>query len=391
MGRPLRVFLCCLQSPHQYKVAAYSFWPDYFRRGLAEAEWTAVEAPECDWAQGLLPPTENDVPAWRERTWAKAMDVVRREHAHEPIDLFLSYLFPQQVLPSAIAEIRALGIPCVNFFCDNVREFRRVPDEYACFDLHWVPENDAIALYKAAKLPYIHAAMPCWVPPAQRLPVERESRPITFTGGRDEEREKLFAEVLSLGLRVDLCGPGWISQTEAPAPARARDPRELARRQWEFARRVGWMGVAHKISRSLRPPPRCNFDFTPYAKGPQFGDQYWPTLRESIVCLGVNRYPTWYFSKDRPRTYSRLRDIEAPMAGACYLTEWAPGLDQMYDIGNEVETYRTGAELAEKARALSADGPRRKKLRQNAQRRALNYHSIARTLGRIAERLGCHS
>ncbi len=33
------------------------------------------------------------------------------------------------------------------------------------------------------------------------------------------------------------------------------------------------------------------------------------------------------------------------MMGACYLTKRTEGLDQFYDVGSEIETYRTAAEM----------------------------------------------
>src|SRR3954464_975729 len=147
MSRPLRIFLCCQQSERRHAVPAYAFWADYFRGALTEAGHECLEAPESDWAKGLLPLEPEAATAWRDLTWRKAVDFLRREHARVPIDFFLGYLFPRQVLPAAVEEIRALGIPCVNFFCDNVREFRRVPEEYRNFDLHWVPEHKAVSLY----------------------------------------------------------------------------------------------------------------------------------------------------------------------------------------------------------------------------------------------------
>ena len=33
------------------------------------------------------------------------------------------------------------------------------------------------------------------------------------------------------------------------------------------------------------------------------------------------------------------------MLGACYLTEWTAGLEHMYELGKEIETYRTPEEL----------------------------------------------
>jgi hypothetical protein len=392
VSRPLRIFLSCQQALRRHAVPAYSFWADYFRGGLAEAGHTCVEAPACDWAEGLLPLDDASATAWRERTWDAALDCLRREHARQPVDFFLGYLFPRQVLPSAVAEIRALGIPCVNFFCDNVREFRRVPEAYRGFDLHWVPEFKAGALYRRAGLPWIDAPMACWVPPAWRTPVETDTRPIAFIGTRDEQREVLFADVLRRGLPLDLRGPGWDVRdivTPTPVPSTARNPIELVRRQLRFAEQHGWPALLRKCACTLHPRAPVAFDFTPFARPPLFGDAYWPALRECRVCIGVNRYPSLRFPFHRPDTYSRLRDIEAPMAGACYLTEWTEGLDRLYDLGAEIETYRDATELVEKARALAEDGPRRARLRAAGQRRALSDHSISRTINRIAERLNC--
>ena len=393
MARPLRIFLCCQQSPRRHAVPAYAFWAEYFRGAFVEAGHTCLETPECDWAEGLLPLDGAAAHGWRNRTWKAALAFLRREHAREPVDFFLGYLFPQQVLPAAVSEIQELGIPCVNFFCDNVREFRTVPDEFHGFDLHWVPEHKAGALYARARLPHVLAPMACWVPPAQRKPVTRETLPVTFLGTRDEQRERLFADAIRLGLRVDLRGPGWESVATAPAPVppRARNPLQLVARQFDFARQHGWHALTRKMARTVIPREALAFDFAPYARPALFGDAYWPALRECAVCLGVNRYPSFHHTFDRPDTYSRLRDIEAPMAGACYLTEWTEGLDRLYELGAEIETYRTPAELVEKANALAVDAPRRKKLRAAGQRRALSEHSISRTVERIAERLNCRT
>lgn len=75
------------------------------------------------------------------------------------------------------------------------------------------------------------------------------------------------------------------------------------------------------------------------------------------------------------------------MVGACYLTEWTAGLEELYDLGTEIETYRTPDELVGKVRELQRDRARRRVLRQRGQQRALGEHSVARSLKRIAQRL----
>jgi hypothetical protein len=116
-------------------------------------------------------------------------------------------------------------------------------------------------------------------------------------------------------------------------------------------------------------------------------DEYLPLLRESAVTLGINRFPSFRHSFAHPATYSRLRDLEGPMLGACYLTENAPGLTDLFEDGVEIETYRTVDELVEKAQALRADPKRRQQLRERGQRRALTQHTIARSIETITRAL----
>jgi spore maturation protein CgeB len=138
------------------------------------------------------------------------------------------------------------------------------------------------------------------------------------------------------------------------------------------------MKLTYKLQ---RPRPRAWLDER--LQPPIYDDAYFRLTRESAVTVGINRYPDFRHAFWSPGSYSRLRDIEAPMLGACYLTEDCPGLDQLYEPGVEIETYRTAGELAEKSRALLADPTRRRELRTRAQRRALSEHTIARSLDKI--------
>jgi hypothetical protein len=390
MRRSLRIFLCCQQDLRPHPLPAYRFWAEYFRQALTETGHVCLEAPGCDWAEGLLPLDPSALAAWRIRTWRQAGQWIREEHARQPIDIFIGYLFPGQVLPSALAEIRSLGIPCVNFFCDNVREFRKIPAEFHSFDLHWVPEFKALPLYRHAALPVLHAPMPCWVPPRWRtaVPANEETFPPGFVGTRDAQREQLFGAAFALGLTLDLRGTGWFEP--APAPTQLSSRGGLSARlgrQADFIRSQGWTAFVRKCLPEFDPRPMCNPSFAAHTRPSPTGNDYWRVIRGSKICVGVNRYPSLRFPFDRPDTYSRLRDIEAPMAGACYLTEWTEGLDELYDLGTEIETYRTATELAGKVAELAADPRRRDRLRAAGQRRALTHHSIARTIERIANRL----
>jgi spore maturation protein CgeB len=119
-----------------------------------------------------------------------------------------------------------------------------------------------------------------------------------------------------------------------------------------------------------------------------FDAEYIRVTREAMVAIGVNRVPSANRSPHRPLVYSRLRDIEAPMLGACYLTEWTEGLEHMYELGKEIETYRTAEELTSKLSELRRDPVRRRAMRKQAQRRALSDHNVARSIARIGAHFG---
>jgi len=119
-----------------------------------------------------------------------------------------------------------------------------------------------------------------------------------------------------------------------------------------------------------------------------FGEEYFRVTREAQVTVGVNRVPVARRPLRMPLTYSRLRDIEAPMLGACYLTEFSEGLTQLYDLGSEVECYQSVEELVAKLEQFQREPERRRKLRAAGQRKALDKLSVKSTLAQIATKLG---
>jgi hypothetical protein len=382
----MRIFLSAQQALRRHAVPGYAFWEYYFKKGLAEAGHQVIETPGVDWAEGLTALDPAARARWLGDTWNPTVEFLRAEHARQPVDFFLSYLFPNQVEPAAIATIRALGIPCVNFFCDNVREFTRVPSSYRGFDLHWVPEADARTLYAAARLPFLSAPMPMWVPPEYRAPPAAENNDTLFIGSHDVLREDLLGGAVARGLTLKIHGDGWRpGGTVALLPPRTVGG--TIANQFEFLRTHGLRGFAMRATyQAHRPRPDAWIDgcWQPAVHG----DAYFRATRESRVVIGINRYPSFRHPFSQPGRYSRLRDIEAPMLGACYLVEWAPGLDELYDLGTEIATYRDAAGLAEEAARLQADPARRQSLRRLGQRRALADHTLARSVARIASALG---
>jgi hypothetical protein len=388
----MKIFLSCLQSPVRHAVPAYGFWENYFKEGILEAGYSWIEDSESDWAEGLLYfHHEEAARIWREKFWSGFTKRFIRQVDQEKPDLAIFYLYPHMIDPEGLAKIRKTGVPTLLFFCDNVREFQQIPSSFRGFDFYWVPEKAALDAYHSGNFEGVmYLPMPVWIPPQFRVQSEfQDQYPPTFIGSRDVQRLILLHEITKLYPELEIRGPGW-SHIALPTPS-ASKPRGVAvpgfwTHNRKFVQEHGVKAWFRKITRrfvSLK-----NYDLS-HARFNEavFGDDYFRVTREAAVTLGVNRYPSFRFPLFKPDTYSRLRDIEAPMAGACYLTEWAPGIEDLYELGVEIEIYKTPEEAAHLLQELMANPERRKKLRVNGQRKALEVHSIPRSLQHIRQML----
>lgn len=382
----MRIFLSCQQALKPHPVPAYGFWEYYFRNALAEEGHEIIQAPGVDWAEGLTALSKEERAAWLGSTWTRTVDFLRGEHLRKPVDLFLGYLFPGQVEASAVQAVRSLGIPTVNFFCDNMREFTRVPEPFKAFDLHWVPEAEARAMYVSAGAPFVYAPMAMWVQPRDRSVPVVENDGAIFIGSHDELREELLGRAAAGGMGFRIFGAGWVAGERGRQAPSASASRALSN-QVDFLKREGLSAWVRRTTHRFRKR-RPNGWIAGRASPPLDTEGYLRATREARVVIGINRCPSFRHPLSNPLRYSRLRDIEAPMLGACYLTEMAPGLEDLYEVGTEIETFRDANELVEKARLLEGDAARRLGLRQRGQRRALADHTIGRSLERIARKLG---
>jgi spore maturation protein CgeB len=156
--------------------------------------------------------------------------------------------------------------------------------------------------------------------------------------------------------------------------------------QIRFMKEHGGKAWMRKLKAKAHPRPDSTIFRGSIRKKPD-ASEYIEVTQQSVVTLGINRYPSFRHSLSAPDTYSRLRDLEAPMLGACYLTEWTEGLDKLYEPGREIETYSNAEEMAYKIEMLKADRERRLALRRNGQRRALAEHSVTRTLAKLVAAL----
>lgn len=382
----MKIFLSFLQSEKTYPIPAYSFWRHYLKNGIEEAGYQWAECPGCDWALGLVPQPEVAFLEWRRDIWEKTVSWLKKH----PADLFLSYLYPKQVDETAVRQIQSMGIPCVNFFCDNVRQFKSIPREYKVFDLNWVPEYKAGKLYENVRYPYLHLPMPMWVEPRYRVFKPETNDQITFIGSKDIQRKLLFENLLNHDSSINLAiyGSGWIAKDSVGDKTMAPDYTldKKIRFNLSFIESQGFSAFLRKLKYRNTDLNESSILSSKTHRSLSF-EEYNRLTAQSMITLGVNRFSSFRYPVSKPGSYSRLRDIEAPMLGACYLTEYTDGIEELFDIENEIMIYRNEDELSEKVAQLIIDFNTRKKLKINGQRRALTTNSITSSLNKIVQKV----
>jgi hypothetical protein len=251
-----------------------------------------------------------------------------------------------------------------------------------------VPEFKALDWYKKAGYPYIHLPMPMWIEPGNRILRDETIRQITFIGSKDIQRALLFEKIITGAPHLPLAiyGNGWSGDSELQKVSSS--DYTLSKKllfNFNFVKDHGVQAVFRK-TRQREVNSKINAELlASKSEGTLSFEQYNKLTAESMVTLGVNRYPSFKFPVEEPDTYSRLRDIEAPALGACYLTEWTEGIEQLYDPDKEIVVYRSADELINKAQQLIKDAGKRQQLKKNGQKRALNDHTIPKSLEKIVK------
>lgn len=92
-------------------------------------------------------------------------------------------------------------------------------------------------------------------------------------------------------------------------------------------------------------------------------------LQKSTICL--NKHGALTFGN-----VGNMRIFEATGVGSCLVTDTAKNMDDLFEPDHEVITYKSTEECLEKLKYLSLNLSEAKKIGQNAQKKALQYHSL---------------
>lgn len=266
----------------------------------------------------------------RPKVTAELLRQVKRAQESKRIDLFFSYFFDACVLPEAIDEIRRLGITTANWYCNGSYQLHLVSEIAPHYDWCLVPEKFRLKDYVAlgANPIYSQEAANPEVYKSYDLPVEYE---VTFVGQAYGDRPEIIQSLLDKNIDVRVWGRGW-RQREAGQSLPA-----------VYGGILSDTDMIKMYSRS-----KISLGFS--------------------ACGETHRGPERILQ-------IRLRDFEAPMSGAFYMTEYMEELEEFYEIGNEIVCYRDRDDLAAKISYYLRNDAEREAIRRAGQQRCLRDHT----------------
>ena len=197
---------------HSKVHSSSSLWTRNFYPALAELGHEVVES-QTDLdpgsrfmdVSGGFTRQENSV---REELTNRIVAELKLAHEQKPIGLFLSYFYNSHFHPDGFDEIRRMGIPSVNFYCNSIYQFELTEQIAAKVDFAWHAEKHARGSYLAV------GARPVWVqmgadPVVYRPHEVGRSGQVCFVGRRYADRDRCAAAVIEAGIPFDLFGDGW--------------------------------------------------------------------------------------------------------------------------------------------------------------------------------------
>lgn len=330
---------------------------------------------------------------------------VRRAHRTRPVALFLSYFYNAHFAPEGFAEIHRLGIPTVNFFCNSVYQFELVAQIAASVNVSWHTEKEARAAYLQA------GANPVWVQmgadPDVYHAVEGAARAARacFVGQRYADRDRHLAALVSAGVPVDIYGSGW--PVAADGNGRKQEPfgiegeylgrslskpgslRSYAQATLQNLERHGVRAGTRRTVNQLRYRAESRSIDTLLARAAcGFARGLSETFARYEVVLNFSN--VWADGRPGSRLipHVRLRDFEAPMCGACYLTGYSDEITEFYEPGREIDLYRDAAELIDKTNYYLTHPVAAEKLRAAGYRRARRDHTWQKRFEQLFREIG---
>ncbi len=322
----------------------------------------------------------------RERFSEAVLTGFKREHAKRPFDLFFGYLMDGMIEPTVIDEIRGADVLTCNFSCNNVHQFDLVEELSPHFDFNLHSERDVGEKFRRI------GATPLWWPMASNpqfarpMDVQRQLG-ASFVGGNYGLRSDYALHLLENGVDLHLYGPGWtLSGRVARAKRRLRRDRTMGAAL--FARSLAAQATFTAQAARIDVSRRLAASYPGNVHQPVSDDELIRLYSSSKVSLGFLEVFDRHDANKPVLQHLHLREFEAPMSGALYLTNYSDELAEMFEPDSEVLVWRNRHELLEKVRYYGEHSEAGDRIRAAGRKRALACHTYTHRFEQLFEQIG---
>jgi len=356
--RQLNIIYLCAESANNLDIPDSKIWDLNLRQSLIKLGHNIIlpaisVTEQYQQTYDHIPNKDSNRVAFSE----SLLDEIKKITSKQKVDLIFSYFYAKHILPEAIKEIKRLGVPTVNFYCNAIHQFHLVSKIAPVFDYCMVPEKEALNKYISVGANPIHiqmAANPDYYKP---LPVNEEFD-VTFVGQNYLNRGQYINFLYNNGVDVKVWGPNWKTPNKTFKQKMKNIARALMRNHYPL------------------PPEKVGGILT--------DDELIKMYSKSRISLGFSEVEV----EGNLERHVRLRDFEAPMSRALYFTGFQEELAEYYDIGKEIICYDTKEELLEKIQFYLRNQSMAEKVREAGYNRALRDHTWEKRFQTLFESIG---
>ena len=282
------------------------------------------------------------------------LEQVRSAHRKQKIDVFLSYFYSAICRPEIISEIKEMGIITINWYCNASYQFHLVKDIAPAYDYCLVPEKFRLDDYKnigANPIYFQEAANPKIYKPYSL----NKNIDVSFVGGKYGDRVEWVNYLTSNQVRINVSGSGWKYRSIRDNLKKILKPNEVV-----FPNKSEYL-ITHNIISDK---------------------EYVELYSKSKISLGFSSCGDTHKSSERILQV-RLRDFEAPMSGAFYMTEYQQEIEEFFDVGRELICYHNKEDLVEKAKYYLKHDVERNKIAKAGYNRCIAEHTWQRRFSNL--------
>lgn len=285
---------------------------------------------------GQLWPSTSDGRLERDINSKALVNQVNQTLQSGPLDAVIGQMRGRTINPSTLQHLREMGLVVVNISMDDRHTFRgRWDKQSSVGTAALIPSIDlAATTARECCLWYLVEGCPALYLPEASDPnlfrplSEPKCYDVCFVGANYGIRSKIVKAIEQKGVRVEVYGKGWPN------------------------------------------------GMIPTEKVPEL-------FARSRIVLGVG---TIGYTKD---FYAlKMRDFDGPMSGSLYLTHHNPDLEELFDIGKEIETYRTPQECVEKVCYFLAHPDQAEAIGRAGRIRAEREHTWEKRFEKLLSTLG---